>query len=208
MNRTLNLQKGLICSLTDEIAKFEGDCKDFKVDETVPEEPASLIPEDGISAAEGVEHLPERKLQELRSDQQLMPAIIAGSGAALVGALAWAMVTVATGYQIGYMAIAVGAAVGFAVRVAGKGIDPIFGYLGSGLALLGCVLGNLFSIIGFITGSGEASYSETLSILDVSLIIELLRLNFSPIDLLFYGIAGYEGYKFAFRTLTEEDLAM
>ena len=206
-SRTLNLQKGTICSLTNEIADFEGDCKDFNLDETVPNKPPMEIPEDGVSAAEGVAHLSEESLEILRSDQQLVPAILAGSGAAVVGAIVWAMVTVATGYQIGYMAIAVGAAVGLAVRVVGKGIDPIFGYVGGGLALFGCVLGNLFSIIGFVAGADEMGYFETLSALDFSLMVELLGLNFDVIDLLFYGIAAYEGYTFAFRKLTEEDVA-
>jgi hypothetical protein len=31
--------------------------------------------------------------------------------------------------------------------------------------------------------------------------------TFSPMDLLFYGIAIYEGYKFSFRQLTDEDMA-
>jgi len=43
--------------------------------------------------------------------------------------------------------------------------------------------------------------------LEISLIIELWGSNFSVIDLLFYGIAAYEGYQFAFRKLTEEDAA-
>jgi hypothetical protein len=30
--------------------------------------------------------------------------------------------------------------------------------------------------------------------------------NFSPIDLLFYGIAIYEGYKLSFRQVTEDEL--
>ena len=30
--------------------------------------------------------------------------------------------------------------------------------------------------------------------------------SFSPFDLLFYGIAVYEGYKLSFRQLTERDL--
>lgn len=36
---------------------------------------------------------------------------------------------------------------------------------------------------------------------------ELLRLAFQPLDLLFYGIALYEGYKFSFRRITRQELA-
>jgi hypothetical protein len=31
--------------------------------------------------------------------------------------------------------------------------------------------------------------------------------TFSFMDIVFYGIAGYEGYKFSFRTFTEADIA-
>ncbi|MBN2684554.1 MAG: hypothetical protein JXR40_04700 [Pontiellaceae bacterium] len=34
-----------------------------------------------------------------------------------------------------------------------------------------------------------------------SSVIEVMKLTFSPMDLLFYGIALYEGYKFSFKTL-------
>jgi hypothetical protein len=35
---------------------------------------------------------------------------------------------------------------------------------------------------------------------------EVMMDAFSPMDLLFYGIAIYEGYKFSFRQITEEEL--
>lgn len=40
----------------------------------------------------------------------------------LVSALLWAAITVATGHQIGYMALTAGFIVGFAVRFAGRGM--------------------------------------------------------------------------------------
>ena len=37
--------------------------------------------------------------------------------------------------------------------------------------------------------------------------IDMLTYMFSPIDLLFYGIAVYEGYRFAFRQFTHEEIS-
>jgi hypothetical protein len=33
-----------------------------------------------------------------------------------------------------------------------------------------------------------------------------MRATFNPMDLLFYGIAVYEGYRFSFREITKKDL--
>ena len=47
----------------------------------------------------------------------LPPGVVAGLGAAIVGAAIWAAITAATDYQIGFMAIGVGFLAGFAVRL-------------------------------------------------------------------------------------------
>lgn len=148
----------------------------------------------------------EAYMNKLKLEQNLPMAIIAGLVACLISALIWAAVTVATEYQIGYMAIAVGFIVGFAVKFAGKGIDTIYGIIGAAFALLGCVLGNFFSIIGFVANSEGLGYLETLNMIDYSLLPEIMTEGFSPVDLLFYGFALYGGYKFAFRSITEEEI--
>ena len=71
------------------------------------------------------------------SKQNLPVAAVAGLAAAVIGGIAWALLTINTGYQIGYMAVGVGFLVGFAVRL-GNGIDKIFAYTGALLALPGC----------------------------------------------------------------------
>ena len=39
------------------------------------------------------------------------------------------------------------------------------------------------------------------------MVIEIMKETFSPIDLLFYGLAIYEGYKLSFRGLADEEIA-
>ena len=145
--------------------------------------------------------------ERLRSEQNLVAGLAAGFVAMVVSAILWAAVTIGTGYQIGYMAIAVGLLVGFSVRYLGKGVDSIFGYSGALLALLGCLLGNALSTIGFVAQAEGLSYFEALSVFNYAAIPELLVATFHPMDLLFYGIAVYEGYKFAFRQVTEQEAA-
>ncbi len=142
----------------------------------------------------------------LRTQQDLVYAIIGGVSAAVVGGLFWAVVTVATNYQIGYMAIAVGLLAGFAVRYFGSGIDTHFGFVGAFFALVGCALGNLLSQVAFIANAESLSYFDTLTLLNIDLVLSIYKESFSPMDLLFYGIAAYEGYKFAFRPVSEDTL--
>lgn len=77
---------------------------------------------------------------ELKSQENLPLGIFGGISAAIVGGILWAVITVITSFQIGYMAIGVGYLVGFAVLKLGKGTTKIFGVLGAVLALTGCLL--------------------------------------------------------------------
>ncbi|MDR1730453.1 MAG: hypothetical protein LBR52_07320 [Prevotellaceae bacterium] len=148
----------------------------------------------------------EDLLNELRLQQNFSFAATGGALAAFLAAILWASITVATKYQIGYMAIAVGLIVGFAVRFFGAGIDKRFGVLGACLSLFGCLLGNLFSQIGFIAHEYSYGYLEVFSFLDFNMVAEIMTDSFNPMDVLFYGIAVYEGYRFSFRQIDDETL--
>ena len=144
--------------------------------------------------------------QRLESEQNLPLAAVGGLGASILGAGVWAGVTVASGYQIGFMAIGIGFLVGFAVRSLGKGITSMFGVLGAALSLFGCALGNLLAVTALVAREQGIGFLDALSQLNLGLIQELMVAFFGLMDLLFYAIALYYGYKLAFRQLTEEDL--
>jgi hypothetical protein len=146
-------------------------------------------------------------LGQLRSEQNLTLGTAAGAIAALIGAVLWALITVITKFQIGWMAVGVGFLVGIAIRNFGKGVDKIFGIVGAGLALLGCGLGNVLAVCGIIAADQDMGFFEVLSKLDLVIVKELMVATFSPMDLLFYGFAVYEGYKLSFRQVTEQDIA-
>ena len=148
----------------------------------------------------------QRGVKRLRDEQNLLAGLAAGAVAALIGAVLWAVITNVTGYQIGFMAIGVGFMVGYAVRIVGKGMDQTFGIGGAVLALLGCAVGNVLAILAIVASQQGMTYSEVWLRVDSSIIVELMTANFSPIDLLFYGIAIYEGYKLSFRQVTEDEL--
>ncbi len=147
-----------------------------------------------------------RYREKLLLEQNLSMGVAGGVGAALVGATIWATVTVATGYQIGWMAVGVGFLVGYSVRFLGKGIEKMFGLVGGSLALVGCLLGNFFSMIGFAAKSEHMDVLDILSSIDYGLVPDIMIEAFSPMDLLFYGIAVYEGYRFSIRQITQEEV--
>ncbi len=148
----------------------------------------------------------ERYIDELRDEQNLPMALISGLVAAHIGAIIWALITWQTEYQIGFMAVGVGFLTGFAVQFFGKGIDKIYGVIGAVMSLLGCIMGNLFTIVIFASIEMKTSFFTILFGLEFSMIIDILKETFQGMDLLFYGIAIYEGYKFSFRKITEEEI--
>ena len=128
-------------------------------------------------------------------EKRLFIAGLAGLVAAFVGAIAWAIVTISTKYQIGFMAVAVGALVGFALRIGNGG--KAFGILGAFLALFGCVLGNYFSIIAFAAAEKHVGFFTMLNHADPAKVLDFMWDDFLSASVLFYAIAIYEGYRFS-----------
>ena len=131
-------------------------------------------------------------------------AFIAGLGAAVVGAVLWALITVTTKYQIGFMAVGVGLLVGWTVQRTGRSGAPVLGVLGAALALGGCPLGDLLSAAPFIAeGKGVPLMSAVGEVLtNPSLDVAILTATFDVMQIVFYAIAIYEGYKFARRPVS------
>lgn len=144
--------------------------------------------------------------QQLASQQNLIAGLLGGAAASAFGAAAWAGITVASEYQIGFMAIGVGFLVGFAVRFAGKGVTSVFGVVGAFFALLGCLVGNLLAVTAVAAGNEGLGLIEVLPQLTPVIALDLMIAWFTPIDLLFYAIAVYEGYRLSFRQVSAEEL--
>lgn len=181
--------RGLICKRTGALPDFEEECEHYAKDEKL--EAVAPTPDPAIFAA-------SLSQEQLLAEENLPVAVLCGVAACLVGAAAWGLVSVSTGYQIGYMAIGVGFLVGLAMRI-GKGVRPIFGIIGGALALLSCVLGDFFSLIGSVAQQYGLSYMETLTTVPYGEVASVLVENVVSMTALFYGIAVYEGYKLSFR---------
>jgi hypothetical protein len=148
----------------------------------------------------------DRYMQEVRDNQNLAMGVMAGLAGAAIGALVWAAVTHYTGYQIGWMAVGIGFLVGLAIRHFGKGVDLSFGIAGAVLALVGCLAGNIFTYCIYIAKEEGVQVTEVVSQLDLRIAIEMVIDTFTPLDILFYGLALYYGYKYSFYRVPDEKL--
>lgn len=170
----------------------------------------SITPEPEESGAAQVDSAKLEQLMRAKQAEQSLPlALLAGFAAAAVAAVIWAAVSYATGYQIGFMAIGVGFLVGYAVKYLGKGMTSTYGVVGAFFALFGCLFGNLLTAFIALSQLEDSSIGIVLSAFLTSpgLVVEVMKETFSPIDLLFYAIAVYEGFKLSFGGLSEEELA-
>ena len=149
----------------------------------------------------------DRYMNEVRDNQKLVMGLVGGIGAAVIAAAAWALVTVLTNHHYGLVAIGVGFLVGYAVRIFGKGVDTIFGVTGAAVSLLGCVAGNFLTVLVFASRQEGIPFLDLLSRVTPEVIGAVLKDTFQPMDLLFYGLATYFGYKYSFKPLTAEELA-
>jgi hypothetical protein len=150
----------------------------------------------------------QRRLQELRDNQNLGLAFVGGLAGAAVGAVLWGVVTAMVRVQIGWMAVGVGFLTGWGVRRLGRGIDRSFGVLGAALSLLGCVAGNLLAVCILVSQSQKIPLQTILDRMTPGIAADLLSATFSVMDLLFYGLALYEGFQFSIHRPTPADLAV
>ena len=186
--------KGLVCKRTRELPDFDEECENFEKDEELLKMAPPKPDDFPVSMTE----------EELLAEENLPKGVLYASVACILGAVAWSLISVSTGLQMGYMAIGVGFLVGFAMRQ-GKGIRPVFGILGAVLALISCVLGDFFSIIGYIAKDYDMSYTDVLFGADYAEIFSLMTENLASMTILFYGFAVYEGYKFSFRAQNQPE---
>lgn len=147
----------------------------------------------------------EYHLRRLRDEQSLLRGFLGGAAAALVGAAIWAGVTFGTGFQIGWMAVGVGFLVGIAIRLTGKGVDPKFGIMGALLSLAGCLVGNYLTVCAIVAKEMHVPFFDLLTGVDFNFILVVMKETFNPIDLVFYALAVFEGYRFSIRGLTDEE---
>lgn len=168
-------------------------------DQQPVDEPEYEIDQEGLQAY----------MADVERDQNMVGGLLGGLAAAAIGATAWALITIATEREFALVAIGIGFLVGYGVRITGKGVTTRFGVMGAAFAFLGCMIGKLMAIAIVMSKVLQVPFADVMTamITNPAEVTEGLVATFHPLDLLFYGIALYEGYRFSFRRITEEELA-
>ena len=144
-----------------------------------------------------------------RTTQHLPMAVLAGSIAAIFGALAWLGITAFTTLQVGWMAVAIGIIIGGMVRVAGQGIDRGFGLVAAILTLAGSAAGTLLAGCWTLALlSEEVVFADVLFALTPGLITQIYIGVLTPMNLACYGVAVAAAYWLGIRRIRRDEMAM
>lgn len=160
------------------------------------------VPPPGNPFADGAEPTPY-PAPPAPARNNLALGLAAGLVAAVVGALAFggimrAMAKEDGSYtQLGILALVVGALVGFALGKIGGG-NPILPLAGVPLALFAVFAGQLFGYALMISWWGELN-GQTFAVSEILTsglpdLVKAWKEELGFMDVLFFGIAGYEGY--------------
>jgi hypothetical protein len=125
--------------------------------------------------------------------------------AALAGAIGWAIITATSGYRIGLVAVGIGFLVGFAIERFGGG-DPKLPVAGAVIALLGCLLGDLFADAHVIAKNSHLGIVDEIR--HPHDVWSAYTHAFRAFDAVFYAIAAYEGFRFGRRGVLRAQAAV
>ncbi len=192
------------CGLTHQKPTFDVTCPDYKRDVTEPE--TRLDDEDKLSFSEIKEKLEPFVFISFQNEQKFLEALFASIFVGFTGAIIWALITYFTERQFGLIAIAIGAGIGISINYTGNGFEQKFAFLGAVVAFLSCLLGNFLALVGFAAKGSEMTLLQVFGAIDFSKVANIMISSFGIMDLLFYSLAVYEGYRFATKKYTAKRL--
>jgi hypothetical protein len=192
------------CGLTHLKPSFDVTCPDYKRDFTEPE--TRLDDEEKLSFSDFEEKLEPSVYNSFQNDQNFLQALLASIFVGFTGAIIWALITYYTEREFGLIAIAIGAGIGLTINYTGNGFEQKFAFLGAGMSFLSCLLGNFLALVGFAAKGADMTLLAAFGAIDFSKVVDVMVSTFGFMDLIFYGLAIYEGYRFATRKYTERSL--
>jgi hypothetical protein len=124
--------------------------------------------------------------------------LLGGIIAAIIGAVIWMGFAVTAGsllhvIPIGIMAIVVGALVGFTIRILGNGRGLIFGLMGALLAFLGCLGGEVLTVVQQSTGPSLV-FVDAMKAVDLTQLVPTIFSKMDVMTYIAYGVSVYEGF--------------
>ena len=90
----------------------------------------------------------------------IIGAVMAGFGAAMLGAITWAVIVAVTDYELGFIAWGIGLLVGLSMSVSTRERSPRLGLAAAGFAVVGLVVGKLAISIFVLPGASVAELAQ------------------------------------------------
>ncbi len=135
-------------------------------------------------------------IEKINKEANFPLAIFLGIVFGLIGAIAWALISKITGYNIGIIALLIGFLVSQGFIIAGKSTKIGMGIIAAIIAFISILLGNL--IIAFI-GIAEyldMEFFELLQVFDYqTYMLDLIKEIHSPLTIVFYLISMSTAFK-------------
>jgi hypothetical protein len=121
----------------------------------------------------------------------MLNGVVIGFFAALIGAVLWAVVVAVTHYELGIVAVGIGLLVGTAMA-RNAAPHPALPVIAAALALLGCLLGDVLCDVAMLANGDGLTLLDAFRITfgSVDDLVEIFKLGFSPMSLLFWAIAA------------------
>lgn len=126
-----------------------------------------------------------------RPKQSLTVALSAGAGAALVGAVAWGLITYLTKHQYSVLAVVLGLAVGAIIARLGPG-DMTAAVGSAVIALFGAVLGTILATVFFLMHEG-IGLGTVLA--HFGTVLSITRKSEDFLGYLFLALAAFFGFR-------------
>lgn len=139
--------------------------------------------------------------ERLLAEQNFTAAAIVGAVAALVAAAAYAIAVAGWNFAYGFAAAGIGVVVGASMHLLGRGISTKFGVLAAVYTLVGCLLGNFFSVLL----RSSRSPIEVLRTTPLPELAERVSSELSLGDLLYWFIAVFAAVYLAKRPLSRSE---
>jgi hypothetical protein len=140
--------------------------------------------------------------QYLKKRETIPLGTAAGIGAAAIALIIWTLAVKFTGYKLGWMAIAASFGIGFAIQYFGKGVSPVFGIIGGGIAFVTWLAGNFVTAALIFSRVKNLSFLTIMSRMDFSMAAMFLGAVIGPVDWLLLIAAAYTAYFFGFKKVT------
>lgn len=183
-------------------------------------EPTRPEPDQTVTAA--VADIPEKSPRELdpqqaavdelreyyKGEQNLPVGVAAGVFTGIAGAIPWALISFLVDRSINWMAVLLGVLIGWSIRETGRGVEKKFGIFGAFITFICILFANILAAAMFIAKTEAISLLKVISgmVEHPGMVVDTIKIMFSPFDIVYFLLALGAGYYFAFRRITTADL--